>query len=248
MTAGIEGRFLMSKRTFGLSLVSISSVLFLTFLASCATMPKLPPPPPKYVYQKPYAAPARSYPNNSVWTDEAGLYSDLKASRLNDLVTIDVLESITGTGTADTDTSRASSADASVTGFFGAPLDLGLSNLYGGGNTFSPSVSGSMNNTYKGAGTTDRTGSLVGTITAKVVQVLPNGNLVLEARKEITLNNERQILIFQGTARPYDIASNNTIPSSMITDEKVWFVGRGVVQEEQGPGWMARLLNKVWPF
>ena len=237
----------MSIRVFGcLALLSVVSVLLL--IASCATVPPLPPPPPKYVYHETYAAPARSYPNNSVWNDQAGLYEDLRAKRLNDLVTIDVLENISGTGSANTDTSKASSLDANVAGFFGAPLSLGFSNLYGGGNTFSPSVSGSMSDSYKGAGSTDRTGTLVGTITAKVVQVLPNGNLVLEARKEITINDERQILVFQGIARPYDIASNNTIPSTSITDEKVWFVGQGVVQDKQSPGWMMRLLDKVWPF
>ncbi|MDA8389118.1 MAG: flagellar basal body L-ring protein FlgH [Nitrospiraceae bacterium] len=227
-----------------------SGVLFCSILvASCAFTPKLPPPPPKYVYHEPYTAPARTYPNNSIWmARQASLYEDLRAKRLNDLVTIDVLENITGSGTADTDASRKSSLDASVTGLFGAPLDLGLSNLYGRGNTFSPSASGSMTNSFKGSGTTDRTGTLVGTITAKVVQVMPNGNLVLEARKEITINNEKQLLIFQGMARPYDIASDNTIPSTRITDEKVYFVGEGVVQEEQGPGWLGRFLQKVWPF
>lgn len=226
------------------------SILFVpAALCSCATTPTLPPPPPKYVYHEPCTAPKRHYRNNSIWmAHEAGLYEDLKARRLNDLVTIDVYENITGSGTADTDTSRASSLDASVTGFFGAPLNLGFGNLYGGGNTFSPSVSGSMSGSFKGAGTTDRTGTLVGTITAKVVQVMPNGNLVLEARKEITINNEKQILVFQGTARPYDIASNNTIPSSLITDEKVFFVGQGVVQDNQNPGWLMRILDRVWPF
>ncbi len=224
-----------------------AALLFLSF-AACATVPKLPPPPPKYVYHEKSRPEAVHYANNSLFAEGAGLYEDLKARRLNDLVTINVLENITGSGQADTNTSRTSSLDANVTGFFGAPLNLGLSNLYGNGNTFEPSVSGNMSDSFKGSGATTRTGTLVGTITAKVVQVLPNGNLVLQSRKEITINNEKQILVFEGICRPYDIAPDNTIASTRITDAKVYFVGDGVVQEKQGPGWLSRFLDKVWPF
>ncbi len=218
------------------------------FLASCAYTPKLPPPPPEYVYQQKTVQPPQHYPNNSLGVEQAGLYEDLKARRLNDLVTIDVLENISGSGTADTNTSKASSLNASVDDFFGAPLNGNFNNLYGGGHSFSPSVAGQMQDSYKGAGTTDRTGTLVGTITAKVVQVMPNGNLMLESRKEITINNEKQILVFQGMARPFDIAPDNTIASTRITDAKVFFVGDGVVQDKQSPGWLVRVLDRVWPF
>ncbi len=236
-------RFFMSTKAFGTA-IALTSV----FLASCAFTPKLPPPPPQYVYgQKTVQAP-ENYPNNSLWVEQASLYEDLRARRLNDLVTIDVLENISGSGAANTNTSKNSSLNASVDNFFGAPLNGNLNNLYGGGHTFSPSVAGQMQDSFKGSGATDRTGTLVGTITAKVVRVMPNGNLLLEARKEITINNEKQILVFQGMARPFDIAPDNTIASTRITDAKVFFVGDGVVQEKQGPGWLMRFLDKVWPF
>jgi len=88
----------------------------------------------------------------------------------------------------------------------------------------------------------------VGTITAKVVEILPNGNLVLESRKEITVNNEKQILVFQGMARPEDIAMDNSIMSDKVADSRVFFVGDGVLQDKQRPGWLVRLLDKIWPF
>ena len=239
--------FFMLKDDFFAARAMPVFLLLLPF-AACATVPKLPPPPPKYVYHEKSSPEASHYANNSLFTDQASLFEDLRARRLNDLVTINVLENITGSGQADTNTSRNSTLDANVTGFFGAPLNLGMTNLYGNGNTFSPSVSGNMSDSFKGSGATTRAGTLVGTITAKVVQVLPNGNLVLQSRKEITINNEKQILIFEGICRPYDIASDNTIASSRITDAKVYFVGDGVVQEKQGPGWLVSFLDKVWPF
>jgi flagellar L-ring protein precursor FlgH len=101
---------------------------------------------------------------------------------------------------------------------------------------------------FKGKGATNRSGKLVGTITAKVVEVMPNGNLALESRKEITINNEKQILILKGMARPDDIATDNTILSSRIADAEVFFVGDGVLQEKQRPGWLGRIVGAVWPF
>ncbi len=221
-------------------------IAFIFLFSACATTKvELPPEPPKYVYENRVAEhPAL----NSLWRDSASLYEDPKARRLNDLVTIRVVENITGSGKADTNTNKKSSLDVSVEKFFGVPTNLGLNNLYGKGNTFSPSVKGSAENDFQGSGETTREGRLVGTITAKVVEVMPNNNLVLEARKEITINNEKQILILTGVIRPDDILVDNSVVSSRVADAKVYFVGDGVVQEKQKPGWLVRILDDVWPF
>jgi flagellar L-ring protein precursor FlgH len=217
---------------------------------SCASTPKLPPPPPRYVYQSYPAEEARGplAGSNSLWRDTASLYEDVKARRLNDLITINVVENISGSGTADTSASRKSSADATVNSLLGIPTNLNLANLYGKGNTFSPTVNGSSQNDFKGSGATTRAGNLVGTITAKVVEVMPNGNLAIESRKEITINNEKQILILRGMVRPDDLAVDNSILSSRVADAEVFFVGDGVVQSKQNTGWLVKILDKVWPF
>lgn len=213
------------------------------FLSGCATTPPLPPHPPKYVYKE-EKAPAVS--TNSLWTDRASLYEDTKARRLNDIVTINVVENITGSGTADTSTGKDSSLDASVSTFFGAPLSM--LNAFGKGTSLNPNVSGSMKDTFKGTGSTTRAGKLVGTITAKVAEVMPNGNLVLEARKDITINNEKQTLVLRGMIRTTDIAIDNTISSSKVADAEVFYIGDGVVQDKQSPGWLVKILDKAWPF
>ncbi len=159
-----------------------------------------------------------------------------------------MLESISGSGAADTATARNSTLDAKVTGFFGAPLNLGKSNLYGNGYTFSPSVTGSMADDFKGTGTTNRTGSIVGTITARVTEVMPNGTLSVESRKEITINHEKQVLILRGAVRPEDISITNMVASNKVADAEIFLVGDGVLQEKQKPGWLVRILNGVWPF
>lgn len=227
-----------------------SFFMFLTLCAliifsGCTTIHELPPQPPKYVYRE--EVPARPSAN-SLWSDRAGLFEDTKARRLNDLVTIKVVENITGSGKADTSTGRKSELDAGLADLFGMPLDFKLKNLWGPGKPFSPTVKGSMENDFEGTGETTREGKLVGTITAKVVDVMPNGNLVVESRKDITINNEKQTLVLRGMIRPEDIAVDNTIISSKVADADIYFVGDGVIQDKQKPGWLVRMVDWVWPF
>lgn len=234
--------------------LSLGVLLTYVSLTGCASTPssKLPPPPPKYVYQ---IEEQKTVPvANSLWGDSTNLFEDRKARRLNDLVTINIIESLQGSGTADTSTSRDSSGDYRVTNFFGMETDFGIQNLsglnkaFGDSSEFDPSVQGSATSDFEGEGETNREGELIATITAKVVEVMPNGNLVLEARKELTINEERQILVLRGMVRPDDIAMNNMVMSNKIADAEVFYVGDGVIQDKQKPGWLVRGLDKVWPF
>jgi flagellar L-ring protein precursor FlgH len=231
----------------------VMGLFILGFVPACATpSAKLPPPPPKYVYETEDITTASSA--NSLWKDGASLFEDTKARRLNDLITINIVESLSGSGKADTDTSRESTIDYELTNLLGMNKDFnlhnvfGLKDLYKGANVFEPTIASKAKSEFKGSGDTNREGTLVATITAKVVEVMPNGNLVLEARKELTINNERQILVLSGIVRNDDIGVDNTILSSKIADAQVYYVGDGVLQEKQSPGWLVRTLDYIWPF
>ena len=226
-------------------------------LAACATpSSKLPPPPPKYVHDM--SENVLSPSANSLWADGENLFSDIKARRVNDLVTILIVESLSGSGAADTETSRDSSADLELAEFLGMPTDFGIQDrslmhhLYNIGDSsaaqFNPVIRGSAKTDFKGEGDTNRKGALNATITAKVVEVMPNGNLVVESRKELTINNETQILVLRGIARGEDITSGNTIISTKLADAQVYYVGDGVIQEKQSPGWLVRITDRLWPF
>jgi flagellar L-ring protein precursor FlgH len=191
---------------------------------------------------------------NSLWGDSENLFVDTKARRLNDLVTINVVETLSGSGKADTETSSDSSAAYSLENFLGMNNDFNLhnafliKNLYKGSNIFQPEVKGSAKSSFKGEGDTNREGNLIATITAKVVEVLPNGNLILESRKELTINNEKQILVLRGMVRPEDVSTENTVLSSKVADAQIYYVGDGVIQDKQSPGWLVRVLDNLWPF
>ncbi len=217
------------------------------FSAGCSSTASLPPPPPAYVL-KPTDEAAGTRSPGSIYRERASLFEDRRARRLNDLVTVLIVENVSGAKKAETKAGRDSSIDASISKLFGIPLDFNLKNLYGKGNTFDPSLGSSIEYDFQGSGETSREGTLKGTITARVVDVLPNGNLMIESRKEITLNFEKQVLVLRGTIRPDDISTENTIESTRIADAQIFLVGEGIIDNKQSPGWLGRLVDRVWPF
>ncbi len=187
----------------------------------------------------------------SLWAEENAhsvLFMDYKARRVNDIITVSVVENDRASGEATTNTKKKSGISAKLTGFFGSPLDFGLDNLWGGGNGFSPTIGAETDNTFDGSGKTARKGSLVASITARVIKVLPNGILVIRGRKEVTINNEEQIVNISGLVRPKDISADNTVLSIHIADARIEYTGKGVLSDRQSPGWFARGLDLVWPF
>ncbi len=206
---------------------------------------KQPMPPRYYPIQKPPAQASAG----SLWRGSSeGLFHDNRARNLNDLVTIKIVESAKGAKTATTDTERTTSDDRSVTSLFGLPLNLTMRDFLGAGNSFAPEVKGGVQTLLESDAETTRGGTLTASITAKVAEVLPNGNFVLEARKETLINNENQILVLRGIVRPLDIRPDNTVLSTYIADAKISFTGEGVLDDQQAPGWMTRILDHVWPF
>lgn len=233
--------------------------ILIIFLASCSELREVRDiknagMPPKYYPETPQNHQTQITSEGSLWRNKASLYEDRKARRVNDLVTIIINESTSAQKTASTTASRDSSVNYGLDTFFGMNTDFNIQNLplinafYRAGNVFSPSVKGSATSSFKGDGDTARTGRIIGTITAKVVEVLPNGNLVIESRKEIIVNNEKEILVLRGIIRPDDITQNNTILSQYVADAQIYLVGEGTLGDKQSQGWLVRFLDKIWPF
>lgn len=173
-----------------------------------------------------------------------GLFGDQKARNVGDILTVNIVEVSQASESAQTALTRKSQTVGQVNGFFG------LENKQNGpwkttGNLVNVNT---PNNDFTGTGQTTRQGALSATITARVTEVMPNGNLAIEGRREIYVNNEKKEILLQGVVRPRDIAFNNTISSTQIADAKVIYTGIGVVAEKQRPGWGARLFDYLWPF
>lgn len=193
--------------------------------------------------------------NGSLWQD-GGVLSDLfdlpKARRVGDIVTIKIVESSSATNQANTLTERDSSLSARIDAFLGLekkyldPNNPG----YNAGRNFNPfgEIKGGMTSKFDGTGTTSRSGDLTAYITARVTEVLSNGNLMIEGSREIEVNNEKQFITLAGVIRTRDVAADNIILSTYISGARITYSGVGIVDERQRPGWLANLMNKVWPF
>ncbi len=170
----------------------------------------------------------------------AGLFTDLRARRVNDLVTVRVVENITASGSADSALDKNSSGGGSVTKLFG------LENKFPGWLDPTSLAAISANTGFKGSGSTNRTGSLSAVITTRVVEVLPNGDLVLEGIREVDINGDRQFIVLNGIVRTSDIGPGNVVPSTAVGQMQIRYFGHGLIKDNLKPGWVVRILNKVF--
>lgn len=167
------------------------------------------------------------------------LITDLKARAIGDIVFIVVQETTTSTSEAKTDGSKQIDikGGAKVTGFF--------EDLLGFPNVIEPLESMKINpgESSKSSGSTSNKGSIATRITATVIDVLPNGNLVIEGKRAITINADTEAMKIVGTIRPSDIGADNTIRSQLIADTEISYTGRGQLAERQKSGLFTKLFN-----
>ena len=213
-------------------------------------------PPPQMIVRPPAALPENN--GGSLWQARSsfnGLFIDTKARNIGDIVTVKIDESAKASNRANTETERSSGLEAGIEKLFGIEewwQDEILPDVNGNwpkidpfGN---PSVKGSLKSDFKGDGETSRSGNLEAFITCRVVDVMANGNLKIVGTREVMVNHENQLIILSGIIRPRDISDTNVILSTFISDAKIAYSGSGVVDDRQRPGWLANLLNNVWPF
>ena len=188
--------------------------------------------------QEARAAAMPSPASGGVWM--ASLASDQRARQVNDLVTIRVIENISGLGAADSNLDKGSSGTAGVATFFG--LETLLPSAVNPANL----VTTAANTTFQGGGATSRSGSLTAVLTARVAEVLPNGDLLIQGIREIEINGDRQMLVLTGVVRTADINTGNVVPSTAIGQMQIRYFGRGLMKDNLSPGWLIKALNKIF--
>lgn len=190
-----------------------------------------------------YLVLARSLPSTvpdagSLWMN--GLFGDLRARRVNDLVTVRVFESVSAKGSAASNLAKDSSGSASV------PKLFGLETKYPGFLDPTSLAALGASTAFKGSGSTTRLGELTAVITARVAEVLPNGDLAIQGIREIEINGDRQIIVLNGVVRAVDIGPGNVVPSTAVGQMRIRYFGQGLIKDNLNPGWLVRILNKVF--
>ncbi len=185
----------------------------------------------------------------SLWSDIAyrSSFQDLRATKIGDLITVNIVETSQANKKAATKTGRDSSINAGITnllGWEGKIGELGLPSGFQNENMFRAS----MKNDFGGSGETTRNESMTASITARVIEVTPNGNLFIKGSRKVKVNNEAKYIILTGLVRPADISPDNTVLSSYIAEASIEYSGSGPVSDKQRPGWLMRAVDFVWPF
>ncbi len=181
------------------------------------------------------ASPGSLYSASGRLADSA---RDVRASEVNDIVTIVVHEAASAVVSGVSNSSRKSSANASITGAYGITTPK-LTNLLGL----------SSDTELAGAGTTSRNLALSTTISARVIEVQSNGNLVIEGTKDIGVNSDKQSITVHGVVRPADLSAANMVNSVQVAGLQIKVTGKGVVGDAvRRPNFLYRLLLGLLPF
>jgi flagellar L-ring protein FlgH len=179
----------------------------------------------------------------SFWTPQSpysDMASDYKARNVNDLIVIQVVESTTAAEDGAVKSARTFSANSGISALMG---NLGANNSLQ--NLFSPNSTRTLN----GQAQTSSDATLTTSLSGRVVDVLPNGFLVIEAERQMYMNNQHQTVIIHGVVRPGDIGSNNAVPSTSISNLEVELQGRGVISDGVAPpNKLVRLILKIVGF
>jgi flagellar L-ring protein precursor FlgH len=176
---------------------------------------------------------------HSLWNERKDLYRDPRATRIGDLLTVNILMNDKATLDNKTDRSRDSQIK------FGADY---LADLVPWASKGSLDGNVSSQSSTKGAGKIDRTEEVKFSVAAVVVDVLPNGNFLISGSQEVRVNYELRVLNVGGIVRPLDIGRNNTIAYEKIAEARISYGGRGRLMEVQQPGWGHQVYDQVAPF
>ena len=185
---------------------------------------------------------------DSLWKDGStravSMFADKKAHNVGDILTILIQENNGTTRQNNTTTSKKASVDASIASFLYSPAASGL--LTKGGTL--PALKYSSGNDFNGGGQINNQETITARLSVRVIDVLPNGNLVIEGRRQTAFSGEKQDAILRGTVRVDDVAANNTVFSYNVADASIQFISKGTITDAQNKGWFTRIWDKVSPF
>ncbi|MFT5161705.1 MAG: flagellar L-ring protein precursor FlgH [Alteromonadaceae bacterium] len=226
------------------SILLVTTVTLSTLLVGCtATAPE-----PMYdsVFFEPVVpeAPADEIvPTGSLFRASLvnNLYSDSKARRVGDIITITLQENTQATKKAKNEYgSEATNTVNPITGFGGLPIKHGNRAIQFGLDA---------SNDFKGDSKADQSNSLSGSVSVNVLRVYPNGNLMIRGEKWIRLNTGREYIRLTGVIRQQDIGADNTIVSTKVANAKIEYSGTGSFHRGQQPGWFSKFFTSAWwPF
>jgi len=184
-------------------------------------------------------------PADSLWTETSiSPLADRRALAVGDLLSVIVQENNSATKNQTKKTQKESSIDASVSQFLFKPENMKFMTK---GGMF-PGMNASSKTDFNGGGQVQNSDSINSRFTVRVVDALPNGNLLIEGRRSTSFSGESQTIVLRGTVRRVDVTHDNTVLSYQLADLTLRFDGSGSVNDSQKRGWFGKVWDKVNPM
>ncbi len=182
----------------------------------------------------------------SIWVDgrSGSLFSDPRASGIGDLITVLVDESTSLTSSQQTSREKSSNIANEVKQFLFSPV----ASKFGTKKGELPKTEISTSSGSEGGGLVTNRQTLRSRASVIVVDVLPNGNFIIEGVRAVSFSGQQYYGKLRGIVRPYDVSRTNTILSSSIADARIEYVSQGSLSNAEKEGWLSRTLNKINPF
>ncbi len=228
-------------------LLSVFALGGVVLLAGCVG-PTPKPNDPYYAPVLPRTPLPAAANNGSIYQAgfDQNLYSDRKAFRVGDIITITLNERTQASKNANSQIDKDSNANIGLTSLFGSSL---TTNNPIGGNDLSLSAGYSGERGTKGDAKSAQSNTLTGSITVTVADVLPNGIIAVRGEKWMTLNTGDELVRIAGLVRADDISTDNTVPSTRVADARITYSGTGAFADASQPGWFDRFfLSPLFPF
>lgn len=221
---------------------SLMSILCLGLLSGCMSTASHTPLPndPFYAPIIPDVPRQKIADDGSIFQADMAnsIYSDVKARRVGDIITVTLRENTSATKSAGTTTAKETELKLNpILGLGGNALNIGNESVQLGVDS---------TNDFKGDASANQSNNLSGSISVTVVQVLSNQNLVVRGEKWLTLNNGDEYIRLTGVVRPADVSPSNEIQSSKIANARIQYSGTGTFNSAQKQGWLSQFFSSEW--
>ena len=232
-----------------MNIIRTSFVLLLvSFIAACSGAPRMMPTA-EFSPVQPIPAKRPTQVTGSIFTNGRDLFGDLRSYQAADIQVGDLITVLLNETTQASRTSGLSTSRESVNNAIGEQQkDKIVKELGFGSGLMAGALTTGSTITSDGSGTAGQAASLTGSISAMVVEVLGNGNLVIVGEKQLALTEGSEFIQVKGIIRPADIQPDNTILSQRIANAQISYRGSGDLASASKPPWLTSLLYNFWPF
>lgn len=233
-------------------LTLIFAILSLSGCTAGLTEPEINFEPPKYVEQMPAREDKKDFTSvgSLFGQGDNPLFSDHKAMNLHDIVTVVISETARSSNVGQKQLTKEGSTDLNAGVFSNNALANGkLTSATSSLNGYTGvGFNASTSNAFNGLGSSTKDASFTTTVSARVVKILQNGNYFISGKREILIDDQKQIIQISGVIRPYDIDQNNNINSSQMSEAKILYKTEGDVDRATKQGWGTKAIQAIWPF